>query len=345
MCFEVMFVLYISNMTLPSVSQSTTTQTRLECNHLAFSQGNKSYFYNNVNKTCIIYPTIIYRKDSLVSHPGFEYFVEDGPACGPPPVPKGHKLLEVIGSPGNYTARYKCGQYYIHRQIGETRCIGNSDWTETPCQDFASCETIKECNSSYTTDGEYIHYPGILNSSSVRLYCHNMNTSSPKTYLTLNATNVFDVPTGRCYGGHGCEVYPYTNPAQGKTTFTKVAIDTEQMSSMNHDYTFTIQDFGTQRPYGWVFCCSLSNIAMCLRGRSTIDLTNTGLMISNSTSWSKTGHLSHFTVNRTDFVVQLRGDGSCGGARPTGNLIQFVKDQQYVMPDDTIDPQCSLLGI
>ncbi|ESO91925.1 hypothetical protein LOTGIDRAFT_162926 [Lottia gigantea] len=241
-----------SNMTLPSVSQSTTTQTRLECNHLAFSQGNKSYFYNNVNKTCIIYPNKIHWIESLVPHPGFEYFVEDGPACGPPPVPKGHQLLEVIGSAGNYIARYQCDQLYVHRQIGETRCIGDSDWTETPCKDFASCATIKECNSSYTTDGEYIHYPGILNSSSVRLYCHNMNTSNPKTYLTLNATN---------------------------------------------------------------------------------------------TTWRSTGYAPHFTVNRTDFVVQLRGDGGCGGATPTDGLIQFVKNPQYTIPTGTIDPQCNLLGL
>ncbi|ESO91934.1 hypothetical protein LOTGIDRAFT_162935 [Lottia gigantea] len=332
-------------MTLPSVSHSTTTQTRLECNHLAFSQGNKSYFYNNVNKTCIIYPNKIHWIESLVSHPGFEYFVEDGPECGPPPVPKGHQLLEVIESPGNYTARYKCDQFYVHRQISDTQCIGNSNWTETPCKDFASCATIKECNSSYTTDGEYIHYPGILNSSSVRLYCHNMNTSSPKTYLTLNATNVFDYPTGRCYGGSGCEVFPYTEPTQGKTAFTKVGIDTDKISSIENDYSFTIQHFGAQRPYGTVIGCSQINIKQCLRGRSTIDVTNTGFMISNSTTWTEFGWLPYFTVNRTDFVVQLKGDGCCGGAKPTDGLLQFVKNPQYTIPTGTIDPQCNLLGL
>ncbi|ESO86219.1 hypothetical protein LOTGIDRAFT_167453 [Lottia gigantea] len=265
---------------------------------------------------------------------------------------------------------------------------------------FASCETIKECNSSYTTDGEYIHYPGILNSSSVRLYCHNMNTNSPKTYLTLNATNVFDYPTGKCSTHYGCQVFYYKNDYQGKTTFTKVGIDTDKMSIIEDDYSFTVQHFGAQRPYGWVhccsiyntktclrgrstidvtntglkisnskmssiiydytftiqhsgakrpygwvFCCSIQNANTCLRGRSTIDVTNTGLMISNSTTWTAAGWLPHFTVNRNNFVVQLRGDGGCGGARPTDDLIQFVKNPQYTIPTGTIDPLCNLLGL
>ncbi|ESO89569.1 hypothetical protein LOTGIDRAFT_175849 [Lottia gigantea] len=90
-----------------------------------------------------MYTQIVKQANGVIRYAyGGVEFEDTCPACGPPPVPKGHQLLEVIESPGNYTARYKCGQYYVHRQIGETRCIGDSDWTETPCKDTSRLRNL-----------------------------------------------------------------------------------------------------------------------------------------------------------------------------------------------------------
>ena len=76
-----------------------------------------------------------------------------------------------------------------------------------------------------TTDDEYGVYPQILNGAKVRVYCHDMNTDSPKEYITLMKPNVGEIPNLSDETCTGTIPHAKVEEHTGKTAFSKIRVD------------------------------------------------------------------------------------------------------------------------
>ena len=107
----------------------------------------------------------------------------------------------------------------------------------------------------------YSIYPNSSCNIPIQVYCHNINTPYPREFITLaagdeenygyiyplrlrrypdSARNACDGPTGRL-----------NYSAAGRTKFSKVRLDLENMRIVREDFTFSVTDpFGKQIPYG-----------------------------------------------------------------------------------------------
>lgn len=196
------------------------------------------------------------------------------------------------------------------------------------CKDVLTEELGKD-------DGEYALQLNSTCQIPVRVYCHGMNTSQPKEYITLprgrknNYAIVYDkrLPASpvnmryRCNGVAGKIEYSRA----GVTRFDKVRLDIEKMSVIADDYTFANIESGKSIEFGEAGDCFSANLGRCRKGSFKIDLTNTGVHVDSRVRWAANGfplgiRMQEFYRSRTGHVVSAKCGGWCGHCGPAGDM-------------------------
>lgn len=190
----------------------------------------------------------------------------------------------------------------------------------------------------------------------MKVYCHGMNTSTPKEFVTLPAgvqNNYAYIYAKRlphrpysaryrCSGKPG----PMNYTEAGLTKFRKVRVDLTRMAIIPDDYTFAKSDpFGRRIAYGTAGdCFSMHFGGNCRRGHFKIDLTRTGLRLKSSTEWQALGfppgiEMHEYKKSKDGTMVSAKCGGWCGRCRPNGEMLleQTVCKQEESKPISSIN--------
>lgn len=175
-----------------------------------------------------------------------------------------------------------------------------------------------------------------VNGRNVSIYCHNMNSDSPKEYLTLKAgdTENYALYLGNrsrlkdaCPYDHSDTFMDETVPA-GTTRFKRVRVklNLDDLEVVDDDYEFALTS-GRNQPFATAGDC-FSNVGNCPRGVFHINLEGTGVMISPRTEWQTEGqHASiHFHTKLEPPYQKVVGrcGGYCGKCGPSSPLLLDV---------------------
>ena len=172
----------------------------------------------------------------------------------------------------------------------------------------------------------------------MKVYCHGMNTSSPKEFITLPAgvqNNYAYIYAKRlphrpysarykCSGKPG--VMNYTEA--GLTKFRKVRVDLTRMAIDREDFTFAKSDpFSRRIAYGSAGdCFSMHYGGSCRRGHFKVDLSQTGLRLKPSVQWKAIGfppgiEMHEYKKSKDGTLVSAKCGGWCGKCRPVGEML------------------------
>lgn len=184
-------------------------------------------------------------------------------------------------------------------------------------------------------DGEYALQLNKKCQIPVRVYCHGMNTSQPKEYLTLsrgrknNYAIVYDkrlpvIPVNmryRCDGVPGKTEYSKA----GVTRFDKIRLNVTKMSVIADDYTFATVESGESIEFGKAGDCFSANTGRCRKGSFKIDLTTTGVHVDRQVQWLADGfplgiRMQEYYRSRTGHVISAKCGGWCGHCGPDGDI-------------------------
>ena len=196
------------------------------------------------------------------------------------------------------------------------------------CKDVVTEELGKD-------DGEYALQLDQKCQIPVRVYCHGMNTSQPKEYLTLSRgrKNNYAIVYGkrlpvspvnmryRCDGVPGDMEYSKA----GVTKFDKVRLDVRRMSVIADDYTFATVESGKSVEFGEAGDCFSANRGQCRKGSFKIDLTDTGLHVHSQVKWLANGfplgiEMQDYYRSRTGHVISAKCGGWCGHCAADGDI-------------------------
>lgn len=192
-------------------------------------------------------------------------------------------------------------------------------------------------NSGATEDGEYLLHVSKNCKDPVKIYCHGLSGNEPKEYVSLpagldrNFAIVYDrrLPTSpvsarfQCDGTTGKKLYS----EHGKTYFTKLRLNVDQLTVVTDDYQFADTLPGeTAVPYGTAGDCFSMNPGNCRKGSFSINLTDTDLKVKDDVKWKNHGYPSDIQIqefSRSDAgsVISAKCGGWCGRCAPTGPLI------------------------
>ncbi|CAD5226716.1 unnamed protein product [Bursaphelenchus xylophilus] len=187
------------------------------------------------------------------------------------------------------------------------------------------CAQLKSQNPNVNgVDGEYFV---LVAGYRTKVYCHGMNETLPRTYLTVNPQMNYAEFYGKrlaypfsCpYDGQrndSCDCTDDGHLSVGRTEFGKVRVDLQNMKINPHDFTFAKTSHGSPVPYGTAGdCYSMSD---CPQGRFSIDLRNTGLKIVDDLQWTDHGHRtsSHIERSMNNAVITGACGGYCGECAP-----------------------------
>lgn len=172
----------------------------------------------------------------------------------------------------------------------------------------------------------------------MKVYCHGMNTSSPKEFVTLpagvqnNYAYIYAkrLPHRPYSARYKCSGKPGTlnYTEAGLTKFRKVRVDLPRMAIVRDDFTFAKSDpFGKEIAYGSAGdCFSMHYGGTCRRGHFKVDLTNTGLRLKSSTEWKAIGfppgiEMHEYKKSKDGTLVSAQCGGWCGKCRPVGEML------------------------
>lgn len=169
-----------------------------------------------------------------------------------------------------------------------------------------SCQEIKDFGFGQA-DGDYTLYYGRQSSSPWTVHCVDMMTSEPKEYVTLpeqsNGSNVFKHGT---FAGS-----PITNTTR---QYQRVRIDPLNLRIDITDRRFSTGtadlDFATANSCS-ANCCGGNN-----PGVGKLDFRGTPFFVDDE--FGRSGFCSTFssTFSISDQIVEITGDGQCGGVGP-----------------------------
>ncbi|KAK3733136.1 hypothetical protein QZH41_012971 [Actinostola sp. cb2023] len=139
-----------------------------------------------------------------------------------------------------------------------------------------SCAGLKNAGIA-KIDGIYSLYPNSSCNMPVQVYCHDMNTASPKEYITLAAgaeENYAYIYPQRQQRRPYSARYQCNGPprkmnysAAGLTKFNKVRLEVNDMRIVRDDFTFAVSDpFGKKIPFGSAGDCFSMHYGPCRRG-------------------------------------------------------------------------------
>ena len=172
----------------------------------------------------------------------------------------------------------------------------------------------------------------------MKVYCHGMNTSSPKEFLTLpagvqnNYAYIYakKLPHRPYSARYNCSGKPgaMNYSAAGLTKFRKVRVDLTRMAIVRDDFTFAKSDpFARRIPYGSAGdCFSMHRGGACRRGHFRVDLSQTGLRLKPSVQWKAIGfppgiEMHEYKKSKDGTMVSAKCGGWCGKCRPVGEML------------------------
>ncbi|XP_078573091.1 uncharacterized protein LOC144859951 [Branchiostoma floridae x Branchiostoma japonicum] len=207
------------------------------------------------------------------------------------------------------------------------------------CHKAASCSEVKSLNPE-ADDGEYTLYPFATDKDvSLRVYCHDMASGSPKEFLTLpsgpddNYAIVFAdrmADGGRCTGALQD---PYASRA-GTTKFSKLRIKFEncRVEVIRDDYTFAKTTGPNEVDYGHAGDC-YSWKQGCAKGTFKVDLTGTELVLAPDVHWvmeerwPESLTINDMFISKDRKVASARCGGWCGHCWPAGKTMHLLHPQ------------------
>jgi len=189
---------------------------------------------------------------------------------------------------------------------------------------YHSCLDIQQRENT-SIDGEY-HM--MLAGRNVSIYCHQMNTTWPKEFLTLptgEAENYSEVYGMRLTSPDTCpnngsrENCPCVvddSPRAGMTSWRKINLNVTSLAINPYDFTFTRQLHGEIVPYGEAGDCY--STANCPQGKFSINLTGTGLRVAAYSSWIGVGNKPSVWLQRIqeNQIIYGKCGGYCGTCEP-----------------------------
>uniref|UniRef100_A0A3Q2ZW55 ADAM metallopeptidase with thrombospondin type 1 motif 20 n=1 Tax=Kryptolebias marmoratus TaxID=37003 RepID=A0A3Q2ZW55_KRYMA len=185
------------------------------------------------------------------------------------------------------------------------------------CQLFTSCREV-QVRQGVRMDGEYYLK---VKSRILQIYCAEMQTDSPKEYVTLRSgqtDNYSEVYGQRLLNPFEC---PYNGsrkqdcdcrndyPAAGYTLFHKVRLDLNSLRIMITDLQFSQTLLGRPVPFATAGDCY--SAAKCPQGQFSINLIGTGLKVAQATKWTPQGNYVSLKVHRSEDGTRIYG--RCGG--------------------------------
>ncbi|MGH0168830.1 UNVERIFIED_CONTAM: hypothetical protein FKN15_012499 [Acipenser sinensis] len=204
--------------------------------------------------------------------------------------------------------------------------------SKSACQD-KECELSTSCSDvqtkqGLTKDGEYLLR---IKGKIIQIYCAEMQSEYAKEYVTLHSgqtENYSEVYGYRLQNPYEC---PFngsrrqdclcTNdyPAAGYTLFYRVRLDVSSMRIITTDLFFTETLLGRAVPFATAGDCY--SAAKCPQGQFSINLTGTGLRVSESTKWIVQGNYATVKVHRSQDGTRIYGrcGGYCGKCSPQTN--------------------------
>ncbi|XP_071110739.1 uncharacterized protein [Haliotis cracherodii] len=237
--------------------------------------------------------------------------------------------VSYFESPVGTVLKYTCDKdFFLPETRAECGAMGN--WTFANCRlaEPSSCVAVKQCNPD-SGDGEYWMRLPNFDFNRTRIYCHDMGSQSPREYLTLKFQNHGSFPSRTnlfCSGEGG--VHPNCLARVGEVWYHKIRVDLLTMEIVRDDTTFA-RVSGNPPKYGDAFDCYTehqSGVARhCgLKGEFTINLRETGWIVSPDQQWRETGWMPAMDApDRSDdgAVIRLRCGGYLGGCSTDGSLL------------------------
>uniref|UniRef100_A0A671LTY8 A disintegrin and metalloproteinase with thrombospondin motifs 9-like n=1 Tax=Sinocyclocheilus anshuiensis TaxID=1608454 RepID=A0A671LTY8_9TELE len=212
-----------------------------------------------------------------------------------------------------------CGSGWTERQV---QCISAEGEVSEKCPSSSKPEERKSCISPSCE-----HYK----ISIAQIYCSEMNTDSPKEYITLitgeeeNFSEVFGYrlmdPTQCPFNlsrREDCQCRrDYT--AAGLSTFTRVRMDLSTMTIITTDWKFAFIHEGHRVPFAMAGDCY--SAARCPQGRFRINLSGTGFKVTESTRWISQGNYATADIHRSQDGSRVSGicGGYCGKCTPSSS--------------------------
>uniref|UniRef100_A0A8D2LDG1 ADAM metallopeptidase with thrombospondin type 1 motif 9 n=1 Tax=Varanus komodoensis TaxID=61221 RepID=A0A8D2LDG1_VARKO len=244
---------------------------------------------------------------------------------------------------GNWgSCSVSCGIGVMHRSV---QCLTNNDQASTLCPDALkpverrACHNIHDCKGELPTnckevkrlkviseDGEYyLKVKGRL----LKIYCAGMESDRPKEYVTLvngDAENFSEVYSYRLHNPTEC---PYNGSrkedcqcrkdytAAGFSSFNKVRLDLNTMQIITTDLQFAETLDGRPVPYATAGDCY--SAAKCPQGRFSINLSGTGLLVTQTSEWLSQGNYAVSEIIKSPDGTKVRGKcgGYCGKCTPS----------------------------
>nr|XP_034962630.1 A disintegrin and metalloproteinase with thrombospondin motifs 9 isoform X4 [Zootoca vivipara] len=242
---------------------------------------------------------------------------------------------------GNWgSCSVSCGNGVMHRSV---QCLTNNDQVSPLCLDKLKPEERRTCHNIHdcelptsckevkrlkvtTEDGEYyLQVKGKL----LKIYCTDMESDRPKEYVTLangEAENFSEVYSYRLHNPTEC---PYNGSrredcqcrkdytAAGFSAFSKVRLDLNTMQIITTDLQFAQTLDGRPVPFATAGDCY--SAAKCPQGRFSINLSGTGLSVTQTSKWLSQGNYAVSEIIKSPDGTKVIGKcgGYCGKCTPS----------------------------
>lgn len=231
--------------------------------------------------------------------------------CKSPLLERSRSCLECTTE----TAHCNCGGYRKQTKTCKlidsiTNCLEDIKWER--CHPPPSCSPHPKVHKSEPKkrnyprqcshfrkskkDGEYTVY---LKGKPVRIYCHNMNSTYPKEYITVNEHN-YSVFSDRCKSLQHWEAIKHNS---GHTNFKKIRINLQQLQLIANDFSFA-STYGNPQLLASAGDCYHNN-PECSRGEFSLDLTGTGFKIQPNNKWTTYGNNSTMAFSQIVSILSF----------------------------------------
>ncbi|KAG2460176.1 ATS20 metalloproteinase, partial [Polypterus senegalus] len=259
-----------------------------------------------------------------------------------------------------------CGTGEMERRV---ECLDNKGIPSELCaqnempESKATCQN-KECDLStscsdvqmkqgFTKDGEYLLR---IKGKSVQIYCAEMQSEYPKEYVTLRSgqtDNYSEIYGYRLQNPYEC---PFNGSrrrdclcrndyaAAGYTVFYKIRLDVNAMQIITTDLLFTQTLLGRTVPFATAGDCY--SAAKCPQAQFSINLTGTGLRVTETTKWMAQGNYATVKVHRSHIGTTspvLHFIGKMPVSQMEAKIAAMPGGQPYHQREkfslDTTDPQ------
>ncbi|XP_030370453.1 A disintegrin and metalloproteinase with thrombospondin motifs 9 isoform X2 [Scaptodrosophila lebanonensis] len=182
------------------------------------------------------------------------------------------------------------------------------------CNKPQSCADVQQIQRSYK-DGEYILY---VRSRPVRIYCHKMNSRTPKEYINLNQLENYSIYYE--YRSHYPDSCPPESRASefheiqnsGRTHFGKLRLNITDLRVIENDFEFATTSGEQRQVYGSAGDCYNRNMA-CPQGAFSINLEHTGFVMRPGATWKLFGNSVVMRRDNGFETAKVKRRAFCGG--------------------------------